>query len=156
MQAGGADISGSASFVNCALYGNVGTSEGGAIYNGGVLTMTNCLLESNIASTGASIYSATGSSAVYVLPAPPAHWVPARECKVYREACPTDASHPNYATCPSTQAACAEDTNETASGCQPVTFYQPCDWSTFPEFVGKTIYSLPQGAYDDDLHWSKC
>ena len=120
--------------------------QGGAAYIAGSATFTDSKTYDNAASSGATFYSSAGSSIVYLLPAPPGYWVPASECKVYREACGQSDT-----ACLSAEAACALDTNETASGCQPVTFYQPCDWSTFPEFVGQTIYSLPQGAYDDDL-----
>ena len=104
------------------------------------------MVRDNSAPLGANLY--LWKQVPYVMPVPAGYWLPATECKVYRQSAECESWDTD---CQSAEKACAEDTNEIASGCQPVTFYQPCDWSTFPEFVGQTIYSLPQGAYDDDL-----
>ena len=86
---------------------------------------------------------------MYLLPAPPGYWLPATDCLVYRQS----------ADCQSWDTGCqlAEDecklvnVSDATEDCEAATFYQPCDWESFPEFLDQTIWSLPQGAIDEDV-----
>ena len=94
----------------------------------------------------------------YILPAPPGSWVPASECLVYREACPTEpadraqACDRVYRECmslldsinmtdgSSTRAIAADGTE-----CQPATLSQPCDWARLPHLFRQSVHVLPLG-----------
>eukprot|EP00966_Prymnesium_polylepis_P321089 7377409-Prymnesium_polylepis.1 len=127
-----------------------GTARGGGVMmnNGVLLLMNRTKMWDNTGALGKNML-VEGGTATYVLPAPPAHWVPASLCKVYRNVCP-DGDH----VCKNVHDACSYRANASGSvdgvECQPVTFTQPCDWAQSPHIVGRHVHVLAPGAIEDE------
>lgn len=164
----------SSTFNACNIYDNHATGGGmyggwsggvggGIAFRGGTTYLSNSTAIFNNTAFGgaANLYPASGSI-YYLLPAPPGHWLPNGQCRVYREPCDLGPSY----VCQASLDACsfaADNGTSTAlvpasnctgqyssycSGvvqCTPRTFVQPCDWQEHPELLGKRIYALPLG-----------
>ena len=118
------------------------------------MVMTTCKLTANTAPQGAALFLLDGSSATYVLPAPPGYWLSATACEVWRKACETSAcidARDECAMNPTDNAVCGEDTG---SVCQPILSIQPCDWQANPTLLGSAAFVLPLGARNDDLPYA--
>ena len=75
----------------CELTTNIAGINGGGILSASTMVMTTCKLTANTAPQGAALFLLDGSSATYVLPAPPGYWLSATACEVWRKACETSA-----------------------------------------------------------------
>ena len=124
--------------------------EGGGIFVvQSVLMLQATLLKDNDAPLGATLHLSVGSTAQYLLPAPPGHWVPATKCEIWREAEAKDVG------------GCAMNHTENVDACQKggtgsaacplATESQPCNWRKDPSLLGEEVYGLPLGTHDDAL-----
>ena len=127
---------------------------GGGIYAiSSVLTLQATLLTDNVAPVGATLHLGVGTTAQYLLPAPPGHWVPAAKCEIWRQA---EADDPELCAMNHTQNvdACQEGTGSAA--CPLATESQPCNWRKDPSLLGEEVYVLPLGSHDDDALPTPC
>ena len=121
--------------------------DGGGIFVvRSVLMLQATLLKDNAAPLGANLHLSVGSTAQYLLPAPPGHWVPATKCEIWREA--------------EADAECAMNHTENIDACQVdlgsaacplATESQPCNWRNEPSLLGEVVYVLPLGSHDEAL-----
>jgi hypothetical protein len=162
------------SLENVDVTGNVGVdhdaddSMGGGLYVEGftVELSGSTKIHGNEASADANIKPASGE-VVALLPVRPGHWLPNSRCVVYREACdPYDTECQNNVQSCATigdkltdgaeasaalggGAVYANDGKTYVSGgsytCPTRTLAQPCNWDTFPELLGESVYTLPIG-----------
>lgn len=139
----------------CLFTENSAARNGGAIFASGTTSLHTSVLKANIAAQGTNIYLAPGSTAQYVLPAPPGYWAPANKCKVWRTACPKGDKK-----CETAAEACSKDAKSNVdtclgdsgnSDCKLATVNQPCDWRKNPGLLGQTVYVLPLGGHDENL-----
>ena len=127
---------------------------GGGIYAiSSVLTLQAALLTDNVAPVGATLSLGVGTTAQYLLPAPPGHWVPAAKCEIWRQA---EADDRELCAMNHTQNvdACQEGTGSAA--CPLATESQPCNWRKDPSLLGEEVYVLPLGSHDDDALPTPC
>jgi hypothetical protein len=144
---------------NTAEKGGGLTVIGGTCYlNSGVLIKDNTL---SAAGTGKQL-DLRGGETVYVLPAPPGHYISDSICHVYRDACiidpETGQANPE---CANARDACAIDANASAhnlppssslpSGgyCPKASFVQPCNWRANPLQLGRPFHPLPLDPIDE-------
>ena len=132
--------------------------DGGGLYLGsGRVTLSSSALTGNTATKTASgaIFFQAGSI-VYLLPAPPGHWLPQTPCEVHREACKQVLSSGFYVPDPDCQAArgaCSlllPAEAEQREECTPVSLVQTCDWFV-PGQLGKELYQLPVQHVEEDF-----
>ena len=121
---------------------------GGIRVNYAVLTLQATLLKDNVAPSGATLDVGVGSTAQYLLPAPPGHWVPATKCEIWRKAETGDEGCAMNNT--QNVDACQEGGTGSAA-CPLATESQPCNWRKTPSLLGEVVYVLPLGAHDDAL-----
>ena len=121
--------------------------EGGGIFVvQSVLTLQATLLKDNVAPLGATLHLSVGSTAQYLLPAPPGHWVPATKCEIWREAEADPECAMNHTE---NVDACKADLGSAA--CPLATESQPCNWRNEPSLLGEVVYVLPLGSHGEAL-----
>ena len=113
-----------------------------------VLTLQATLLKDNVAPSGATLDVGVGSTAQYLLPAPPGHWVPATKCEIWREA---EADDPGCAMNHTENVDACQEGGTGSAACPLATESQPCNWRKDPSLLGEEVYVLPLGAHDDAL-----
>ena len=120
-------------------------AQGSNVYTSGSLSIISSRIRAGLELAGTTIY---------VLPAPPGHWVPAARCEVWREAC---GQYDIALACKAAAvASCSTDTTNNvdtcspSGSCKPATANQPCDWRTSPDLIDKTVYVLPLGTHNLD------
>ena len=111
-----------------------------------VLTLQATLLKDNFAPSGATLDLGVGSTAQYLLPTPPGHWVPATKCEIWREAEADLECAMNHTE---NVDACQVDLGSAA--CPLATESQPCNWRNEPSLLGEVVYALPLGSHDEAL-----
>ena len=122
---------------------------GGGIYAViSVLTLQATLLTDNVAPVGATLSLGVGTTAQYLLPAPPGHWVPATKCEIWREA---EAEDPGCAMNHTQNVDACQEGGTGSAACPLATESQPCNWRKDPSLLGEVVYVLPLGAHDDAL-----
>ena len=122
---------------------------GGGVSSVGLVIFMNGtrFIDCSASGGGNSLHISSGV-ATYVLPAPPAYWVPAQLCEVYRESCAAAGAGPD---CLARESTCKQIAMQNVPGCQPVTINQPCDWVSLPWLIGLLVQTLPHGEVDDDF-----
>ena len=105
-----------------------------------VLTLQATLLKDNFAPSGATLDLGVGSTAQYLLPTPPGHWVPATKCEIWREAEADPECAMNHTE---NVDACQVDLGSAA--CPLATESQPCNWRNEPSLLGEVVYVPPSG-----------
>ena len=127
---------------------------GGGIYAiSSVLTLQATLLTDNVAPVGATLSLGVGTTAQYLLPAPPGHWVPATKCEIWRQA---EADDPELCAMNHTQNVDACQEGAGSAACPLATESQPCNWRKDPSLLGEEVYVLPLGSHDDDALPTPC
>lgn len=110
-----------------------------------MLLTAGTALVANHATGAGKQYMALGGVTTYLLPAPPAHWIPGQTCLVYREGCERDIKgNPVDPACETTSSQCmrqavAGEVNVSGTPCRPTLSNQPCDWANQPELVDGTV-----------------
>ena len=194
-------ISGTANLVACDVYSNVANEGGGLGVISGTLVLDGTSIRINTASQiggGLANFAGTGflrnatfsgntatirgsnlhlpgGVLYYQFPLPPGHWLPNRECRVYRAGCANPADYACQASFEACSVVVDPSGSTTASvpssscvgnylptcqdsaccptnpqPCTSVGFIQPCDWQASPTLLGTRVYTLPAGIPVDD------
>ena len=165
-------ISGTLVLDGSSIETNIANIAGGGLANfAGTGFLRNATFSSNTAASGSNLYL-PGGVLYYQFPLPPGHWLPNRECRVYRagcansldyacqasfEACSLVADSSTSASVPSSSCVGRYDTCQDSACCPTnpqfctsVGFIQPCDWQASPTLLGTRVYTLPAAIPVDD------
>ena len=148
----------------CTLNHNLAGSRGGGIFNKGVMLLLTSMLASNTAQEyGSALWNDYGWQISYVLPAPPGFWAPGTRCEVWRAPCEEiSAVRRPLANCMKEREECSMNPTDNVvcgvedadADCQPILPFQPCNWQTYPDILGKSSFTLPPGGRDDNLPYA--